>query len=334
VHPIGIVANPASGRDVRRLLTNAGTSTLDDKVSVVRRFLVGAVEAGATRFLVLPEPQGIVRRALATLPCATSLEVVVAGALRHHDERDTAAAAATMHEAACAAVVVLGGDGTNRAVALGWPDAPVIPLSTGTNNAFPAAVEATVAGAAAGHLAAGRCSLEDVATRAKVVRVEVEGEQDDLALIDVALLREPPVAVGSLKPFDPDLLVVAVLSRAEAGAVGVSAIGAVLLPTSATDERGVVVRLCPVGAPDSSTVRAPTAPGTYLDVGVEAWRAISLGEVVGVEGPGILAFDGDRRRIIAPGQRVRLRVVRDGPWVIDVGCTLATGAARAHWLRG
>ncbi len=333
MHPIGIVANPASGKDVRRLLTNAGTSTLDDKVGVVRRFLVGAVEAGASRFLVLPEPHGIVRRALSTLPCASSLDVAVAGGLRHHDERDTVVAAAAMGTAGCAAVVVLGGDGTNRAVALGWPEAPVIPLSTGTNNAFPTAVEATVAGVAAGHLATGRCSLEDVATRAKVVRIEVEGEQDDLALIDVALLREPPVAVGSLKPFDPDHLAVAVLSRAEAGAVGVSAIGGVLLPTSATDERGVVVDLCPVGAPGSRTVRAPTAPGTFLDVGVDGWRPVSLGEVVALEGPGILAFDGDRRRVVAPAQRVRVRVVRDGPWVIDVGTTLATDAARAHWLR-
>ena len=35
------------------------------------------------------------------------------------------------------AVVALGGDGTCRDVAIGWPDAPLIAISTGTNNVFP-----------------------------------------------------------------------------------------------------------------------------------------------------------------------------------------------------
>ena len=121
MRPVGIVVNPVSGKDVRRLLTNAGTSTLGDKVGVVRRLLVGASEAGARRFLVLPEPHGIVRRALATLPFASELEVADAVTARHHDERDTIAAARALRAAGCAAVAVLGGDGTNRAVALDGP---------------------------------------------------------------------------------------------------------------------------------------------------------------------------------------------------------------------
>ena len=55
-----------------------------------------------------------------------------------------------MREAGCGALVVLGGDGTQRAVAKAWRDAPLVPLSTGTNNVFPLHVEATAAGLAAG----------------------------------------------------------------------------------------------------------------------------------------------------------------------------------------
>lgn len=107
-----------------------------------------------------------------------------------------------------------------------------------------------------------------------------------------------------------------------------------LLPTGADDDAGVEVRLCPVGALGARTVRAPLAPGTYADVGVEAWRSVALGEVVGVASPGVLAFDGDRRRVLVLGQRAQLRVERSGPRVIDVAATLACDAARHHWLRG
>lgn len=331
--PVGIVANPTSGKDVRRLLTNAGTSTLDDKVGVVRRVLVGAFEAGATRFVVLPDPHGIVRRALSTLPFARRLDVADAVVVRHHDERDTVAAAAAMGDAGCAAVVVLGGDGTNRAVATGWPDAPLISLSTGTNNAFPAAIEATVAGVAAGHLATGLAAVPHVAVRAKVVRVHIEDDGDDVALVDAVLLREPPSGVGSLKPFEPERLAVAVLSRAEPTAVGVSAVGAVLAPTTDEDDHGVEVRFAPPDSQAGRMVRAPLAPGTFGDVGVERWRRLALGEEVVVTGPGVLAFDGDRRRVLGEGQRATLTVERSGPLVVDVAAVLAADAVRRHRQR-
>src|SRR4029453_8586343 len=51
--PIGLIANPASGRDIRRLVANAATSTLNDKVTAVRRVLIGAAQCGAERVVVL-----------------------------------------------------------------------------------------------------------------------------------------------------------------------------------------------------------------------------------------------------------------------------------------
>lgn len=335
MRPVGIVANPVSGRDVRRLVTNAATSTLDDKVGIVRRILVGAFEAGATQFMVLPEPHGIHRRAMATLPFAGQLEVVDAlGRVRHHDERDTVGAAVAMADADCAAVVVLGGDGTNRAFAAGWRDAPLIPLSTGTNNAFPATVEATSAGAAAGHLAVGRVRSDEVSARAKVVRVSVDDGDDDLALIDAVLLAEPPHRAGSLEPFDPTALVAAVLSRADPGAVGVSSIGGVVDPVGAGDGCGLELRFrrdgC-AGTGGDTLVRSPLAPGTYAEVAVERWRRLALGEQVTFGGPGLLALDGDRRRIVGAGGRARLRVERTGPRVIEVARVVAHPHARAHW---
>ena len=60
-----------------------------------------------------------------------------------------------MWKAETGAVVALGGDGTCRDVATGWPEAPLIAISTGTNNVFPTAVDGTTAGVAASLRQAG-----------------------------------------------------------------------------------------------------------------------------------------------------------------------------------
>ncbi len=70
-------------------------------------------------------------------------------------------------------VIVLGGDGTHRDVVKGWRDATLIAVSTGTNNVFPRAVEATLAGHAAGAVASARVDARHVSWRAKVIDVEV-----------------------------------------------------------------------------------------------------------------------------------------------------------------
>lgn len=320
---IGLIANPRSGKDIRRLVAKAGTTTLQDKVSTVRRVLVGAAEAGERQFLVLPDAQRICGQATDSLD--VDVDVAEVGCELHHDESDTTAAAAAMKAAGCAAVVVLGGDGTNRAVALGWPDAPVVAISTGTNNVFPRHLEATVAGAAAGLVSTGAVALADVAAPSKVVHLTVTGELDDLALIDAVLVADRFVGARAL--FDPAMLRAAILSRAEPSSVGMTSIGGLLRPCGVADDGGVVLRFGPGGR----AVRAPLAPGLYADVAVESDASLALGQPVEVMGPGILALDGERTRVLADGQRAVLRVDRDGPLVIDPDEALASG--RVAFLR-
>jgi hypothetical protein len=228
------------------------------------------------------------------------------------------------------AVVVLGGDGTNRAVATGWPDAPVVPLSTGTNNVFPAHVEPTVGGAAAGLVASGAVSIAGVARRAKAVRVEIDGERPDFALVDAVLTAER--FVGLRTPFEPATLRAAVLAIADPAAVGISPVAGLVHPCLPGDDGGVELRF---GIADRAacTVDAPISPGLYATVGLERVAGLPLGEVVEAEGPGVLAFDGDRRRMVVSGARVRFRVERDGPNVIDVPATMAAAAGAGLYVR-
>ncbi|MGE5596519.1 MAG: NAD(+)/NADH kinase [Hyphomicrobiales bacterium] len=321
--PIGIIANPQSGKDIRRLVAQASVFDNQEKRSIVRRAILGAAAAGASDFLFMPDPHRIVEDALDRLDAdATFAAVDVPGTA---SAIDTTEAAAAMREAGAAVIITLGGDGTNRAVAKGWLDSPLIAISTGTNNVFPRMIEATVAGAAAGLVASGSVPLEAGSARAKRLRVAIEGEPDDLALIDVALVDERFVAARAV--WMPQTLRTLVLSRANPAAVGLSAIGGLLRPVSRSEPGGLVVQCGEGGRP----LMAPLAPGYYDDVCVRSADRLEEGEPVVLEGPGIMALDGEREIVLRPGQRAEVTVLRDGPHVVDVERVLQLAACNGHF---
>ena len=323
--PVGIVANPASGKDIRRLVARASVFDTQEKRAIVRRAVSGAIAAGATDFLYLPDGYGIVEEAAReSAPSATFTAVE---SPETDSALDTIRAARQMRAASCSVVITLGGDGTNRALALGWPDAPLVPISTGTNNVFPRMVEATIAGAAAGLVASGALALEECAPQVKLVIAEIDGERDDLALIDAVLLNEQ--FVGSKAIWDANRLRLAVLTRAEPAAVGISSLGGLLHPVADRDDHGLSLE---IGG--ESTVHAPIAPGLYATVPVHEPRRLPLGERIALSGPGVLAFDGERERVLKPGQPATLRVVREGPRVIDVHHALHLAACRGLFRDG
>lgn len=318
--PIGLVANPASGKDIRRLVAHASVFDNNEKRSIVKRVVLGAVAAGAHDFVYMPEPQHIVAGIFDRLDAdAGFTEVEIP---RTASAIDTTRAADRMREAGCAVVVTLGGDGTNRAFVKGWLDAPLVALSTGTNNVFPRMMEGTVAGAAAGLIASGAIPLEDVATVSKRVRVEVEGGPDDTALIDAVLLGDRFVAARAI--WMPHTIRTLVLARAEPAVVGLSALGGLLHPVGAKDDAGLLVEAGEGGQP----LRTPIAPGLFESIPVRGARRLELGEPVEVRGPGVLALDGEREITLRDGQRARMTVLRDGPRVVDVPLALRLAACR------
>jgi hypothetical protein len=334
---IGLVVNPRSGNDVRRVVASAGTSTLDDKISIVRRIVRGATANGVSRFVTNREPHHLVRRATETM---AGVSVEYADAPIDNSEGDSTRAASVMRSLGCGVVIVLGGDGTNRAVCKGWPDVPLIPLSTGTNNAFPIWCEPTVAGLAAALVARGAVATDEVSVRAKLVHVTVDvaarnrstdrwdhrsgvSDEPDVALIDAAAVSDP--FVGSLELFDPSTMRALVLTRADPAAIGFAAVGGLLHPLSASDDGALFVALCdPARA--TGRIKAATAPGHIATVGVDHFRVIELGEPVTIAGPTILAFDGERKRRLLDGDQATLVVRRDGPRVIDVGRVMRLAA--------
>ena len=319
--PLGILANPASGKDIRRLVARASVFDNQEKRAIVTRCLIGARAAGQREVVYFDDTHGIARSGLEEAGLAGTC---VAQPLTGRAD-DTTRAAAELRAAGCGAVITLGGDGTNRAFAKGWPDAPLIPLSTGTNNVFPRIVEATVAGMAAATVATGRIALSQVSRAAKVIHVSVAGGADDIALIDAAVTNDRFVGARAL--LDGDRLLLAVLATATPAAVGMTCIGGLLAPVSESEDGGTVVRFASPDEPAHEFVRAPIAPGMFQEFAIASALRIGFGTPTEIEGPGVLAFDGERERVLRKGQRATFRIRRDGPRVIDVEQVLRAGAA-------
>jgi hypothetical protein len=317
VPTVGIIANPVSGRDIRRVAARGGVSSSQDKQNRIARAVIGAVTAGAQRVLAMQEPFGIASGALADLKVDAELRIIDVGATV--SPTDTHRAAEAMRELGVDVLITLGGDGTNRTIAQVWSDAVLVPMSTGTNNVFPSLVEPTIAGAAAGLVATGAVDLDAAAPRSKVVRIELPDGTTDLALIDaVSLLND---FVGNKMPFEPDKIQTLVLTTARPDTIGVSSIGGLVETCLPSEDAGLIVQCGPGG----SMVTAPIAPGLYRDVPVLSAHRVSLDEPIEIAGPAVLAFDGDRERKVSDAPAI-LRIRRDGPRVIDVPTALRLGA--------
>ena len=182
---VGIIANPAAGKDIRRLVAHASVFDNNEKVNIVRRVLLGLEATGVQRVLVMPDYFGIGVKALHGL--RLSLQVDSLEMPAEHSDVDSARAAVLMREAGVACIVTLGGDGTNRAVAKGCGAVPLVPISTGTNNVFPVMIEGTVAGLAAGLVAQG--VVDETEAVHPTLRLEIRrgDELVDIALIDAVV---------------------------------------------------------------------------------------------------------------------------------------------------
>lgn len=325
---VGVVANPMSGRDIRRLVARASVFPNAEKTNMVLRLLAATGAVGVDRVLMSCDAMGVAGGVLREAgrrrpgsPRWPGLEFVEPDELTGTAE-DTRTTVRAMCAAGAAVIVLLGGDGTVRAAAGACADTPLLPLSTGTNNAFPEMWEATVAGTAAGLYATGRLGTGTQPTRrAKVLRVAA-GAVEELALVDVCV--STVAHVGSRALWQPATLRELYCAFAEPHAIGLSAIAGLLRPCGRTDPDGVRVRLEP-GA--DRTVLAPIAPGVVLPVGVAEVGPLRAGEPHRVACErGTVAVDGEREIEFGPATPVTVTLSRHGPRVLDVRAVLAAAA--------
>ena len=334
---LGIVANPVSARDIRRIVANAGNLQISDRVNIVLRLLQAARAAGVDRALLMPDRAGIrslierhLRRGDDSLPAIEFLPMEPGSTVD-----DSFTATRLLQHAGVAAIAVLGGDGTHRAVVRelveGGEPVPIAGLSTGTNNAFPEMREPTITGLALGLYASGRVAPAEVLVPNKLVQVQVGERLRDIAIVDAVITHDRHLGARAL--WKTESLAAAYFAFAEPQAIGLSAIGGLLQPVGRRERGGLAVQLAADAAHALLTLHAPIAPGLVRPVPVAGWQRLAANEPVAVaQDAGTVALDGERELAFAPGERVTMTLREDAFFTVDVARCMAV-AARDGLLR-
>lgn len=316
---VGIIANPASGKDIRRLVAHGSVFNNNEKVNIVRRVLLGLDATGVETVLTMPDAFQICQKAQDNLRLSARLQEL--DMVVESTPADTMHAAAQMCAMGADCIVSLGGDGTNRAVAKVCGQTPLLPLSTGTNNVFPYMFEGTLAGLAAGVVARGIVTGPEVVEQRPRLDIEVNGEVVDLALIDAVVCHD--LYIGARAIWDIAKVRMIVVAQRLPAQIGFMALAGNLPQDDATFTGGLVMEI----HPDAPTVLAPIAPGLIVPVGVQRHAPLAPGACVDVPGGrGTVALDGEREVVIRPDDRVAIRLQPQGPRVINPQQALARAA--------
>ena len=328
---VGIIANPAASKDIRRLVAQGRVVPDWEKVNTLRRVLLGLQAVGSERVVGMPDASNLCRRSRDD--AQISLELELLDMRVYHEEGDTVRAATMMREMGVDCLVTLGGDGTNRAAATGSGQIPIVAISTGTNNVFPTMVEGTLAGLAAGLVAQGKIDLSRISTVSKTLNVYIDGQYRDMALVDVAFSQERFVAARAI--WDLSTLYEVFLTRAEPTSIGLAAVGAALQPVTLSEDGGLHFGLdsspsdqqTPESDAGPTTVLAAIAPGVVQEVPIPYWRRLVLGEKIAMERRyATVALDGERAFSVSPEQLVEVELRRSGPRVVSVDAALIEAA--------
>ncbi|MGH3436863.1 MAG: NAD(+)/NADH kinase [Sciscionella sp.] len=329
---VGIITNPHSGRDIRRLVASASVFGNAEKVNMVRRVLSALAVAGVGRALLSVDLGGISAGLLRAASSRVAGRDVPWPTLEFLDgdtptqtAADTTAAVRRMLAQGADVIVCLGGDGTARVAASACGEVPLLPLSTGTNNAFPQMREATVAGLAAGLVATGAVPEGSATRRASALEVTARGRHEN-ALVDVCVSVAGDV--GSRALWHPAELRELYCTFAESDGIGLSSIPGLLRPSPRDEPQGVELLLCPPERAAMS-VYAPVAPGLVCEVGVASIGTMEVGATRTVGTPaGVVAVDGEREIEFGCADTVTVTLSDRGPRVIDIGATLRMAAER------
>jgi predicted polyphosphate/ATP-dependent NAD kinase len=331
---VGIIANPVSARDIRRVIANANSLQLADRVNIVLRLLSSLAACGVERVLMMPDREGLkvmLERHLARKhgPDAALAKVDFLDMPVTARVDDTFRAARMMREAGADALIVLGGDGTHRAVVRECGDVPLAGLSTGTNNAYPEMREPTISGIATGLYASGRIPPQHALASNKRLDVEIRDQhgnvRHDIALVDAVISHEHFVGARAL--WKIDTLAAVYVSYADPQAIGMSAIAGLLEPVGRHEAGGLAVELARPGEGEFDLC-APIAPGLMEAVPIADWTRLADGAPHRVkQRQGIVALDGERELAFGPHDEVTITLKENAFRSIDVAACMRYAAA-------
>lgn len=329
---VGIIANPVSARDIRRVVANASSLQVADRANIVLRALAGLAATGVDEVVMMPERGGIVHHVMrgiersrahkeARFPRLAILDMKVTGTAE-----DSRLAGRLMRERGVAAIIVLGGDGTHRAVVGECGAVPIAGISTGTNNAFPEHREATITGMATGLAVSGLVPRSIAFAPNKTIHVRVDGGPPEIALVDVAIVTDRYVGARAL--WRTETFRELFVTFADPEVIGMAAIAGLVEPVGREESGGLRLTLAPA-AVATTVVRAPIGPGLIEPIGIEEWRRLPAGHAVTPAlNAGAIALDGERELFFDAHQNVAVTLHDDAFRTVDVAAVMRFAGAR------
>ena len=309
---LGVIINPAAGRDIRRLTGGATVVDNHAKLRVAECVLAGlTVVSDPPDVTLMPDDSGIAANAAESAPENVSADLLdISPTGRATDTRR----AAERFQANADALIVLGGDGTTRDAALGCKDLPLLSVSTGTNNVVPSAIDGTVAGAAAALVATGAVDDELVTYQHQMVGARTESGNSVTGIAAVELSDRSFVGTRAL--LDPDELLGGIVSRANPSAIGLSGVAGAFGSLAPDEPNSIGLRLADAESCDR-TARAIVAPGVATEFGITEFQRISNGNVMTIEvDDAVVGADGERELEVT-NETVEFSSVPDGPRLIS-----------------
>jgi len=325
---VGIIANPASGKDLRRIVSSGMTVTNQVKENAVQRMLLAMDSLQVQRAVIMPDRSNLARRVLEKVSGEVRQLQVSLLEMPYllGTQDDSVRAAALMVEQGIDVIIVLGGDGTSRVVSKSCGDVPLVPVSTGTNNVFPEMVEGTLVGMAAAAVATGVVTHEEVCQRApRLDLYDESGVLVDHALVDIAVIDAMDVAARAV--WEPQRIRELYLTQARVDCIGLAAIGAQVEPLPPYSGKGSRLLL----GEGERCISAPIAPGLLAELRVKDCRKFEAGERLSIEfSPGVVALDGEREVLLPEGGQFAVQLNPMGPLVVDIRRSLELASVRGN----
>lgn len=316
---VGIVANPASGKDIRRLVARGSVFDNNEKINILQRVLLALDALGVDQVSIMPDYFALGEQALNGIKLSIDASILKMRMLG--DENDSTEAARRFKEMGVGSIIVLGGDGTNRVVAKGCDTIPLVSISTGTNNVFSSMIEGTVAGLAAGLVARRMIEVDQVTYPAKRLDIYVDQVWVDMALVDVAACSD--LWIGTRAIWDPSHVQEIVLTQARPGSIGMCSVGVCLQPVDTHDGQGLYLA---IGEGETS-VMAPIAPGLITRIDIREHRLLNVDDEVTLNPEAhTIALDGERAIEVHRKQTVSVRLTNNGPRVVEIQRCMAEAA--------
>jgi len=317
---IGVIANPASGKDIRRLVGQALVIGNQEKVNVVKRILIGAQNAGVDEILIMPDFFGIGRQSIRDLrrsfPEAAERAIFLEMPITDSG-KDSTEAARMMGEMGADCILTLGGDGTVRVVSKGAGKTPLIPISTGTNNVIPAFVEGTIAGMAAATFSNMPVKQrQEMVERQKKIEIYVNGKLSDIALVDTAVIDNQ--YIGSRAVWKPESLLQVAVTQASPDNIGFTSIIGRYRTIRSDDPFGGSAVVKEDGK--CYRVQAAIGPGLIYEVCVDEYKQLFAEKPVAVveKRPCVLALDGEREIVLKQKDTAEFILNLEGPYFVNI----------------